>query len=446
MSAVMSAADVRRSRVRLLIVTMLFLVTTVNYADRATLSIAGPALSKELHLDPVAMGYIFSAFGWSYVIAQVPGGWLLDRYGSRLVYAFSIIVWSVFTLMQGWIGFFSGATAVAVLFALRLLVGFAEAPSFPANARIVAAWFPDNERGTASAFFNSGQYFATVIFAPLMGWIAHDYGWRYVFFVMGALGVGMGLIWLKTIYGPKEHPGVNEAEFGYIKDGGALVDLDAPKDERAAESGPKWGHIRQLLSNRMMLGVYLGQYCINTLTYFFLTWFPVYLVKQRGLSILQAGFVATLPALCGFIGGVLGGIISDAILRRTGSLTMARKIPIVGGMLLSMSIIACNYVDGQALVVGFMALAFFGKGIGALGWAVVSDTSPKEAGGVSGGLFNTFGNLSSITTPIVIGYILAATGSFNGALVFVGLNALVAAFAYLVIVGKIERVTLKRSS
>ena len=133
----------------------------------------------------------------------------------------------------------------------------------------------------------------------------------------------------------------------------------------------------------MMLGVYLGQYCINALTYFFLTWFPVYLVKERGLSILQAGFVATLPALCGFFGGVLGGVISDYILRKTGSLTLARKIPIVGGMLLSMAIIACNYVDGQALVVGFMALAFFGKGIGALGWAVVSDTSPKQIGGVS---------------------------------------------------------------
>src|ERR1700761_1356857 len=443
MSAVVSVVEAKRSRVRLFIVTMLFLVTTVNYADRATLSIAGAALSKEMHLDPIAMGYIFSAFGWSYVVAQVPGGWLLHRFGSRWVYAFSIMIWSLFTFMQGWIGFFSGFTAIAVLFALRLMVGFAEAPSFPANARIVAAWFPGNERGTASAFFNSGQYFATVMFAPLMGWIAHDYGWRYVFFTMGGLGVIMGLVWVKTVYGPKEHPSITEAEFDYIRDGGALVDLDAPKDERAPDSGPKWDHIRQLLSNRMMLGVYLGQYCINTLTYFFLTWFPVYLVKERGLSILQAGFVATLPALCGFIGGVLGGVISDYILRKSGSLTMARKIPIVGGMLLSMSIIGCNYVDGQALVVGFMALAFFGKGIGALGWAVVSDTSPKEAGGVSGGLFNTFGNLSSITTPIIIGYILAATGSFAGALVFVGANALVAAFAYLVIVGKIERVKLR---
>jgi len=444
MSAIVSTAELRRSRVRLFIVTMLFLVTTVNYADRATLSIAGPALSKELHLDPVAMGYVFSAFGWSYVIAQVPGGWLLDRFGSRWVYACSIVIWSIFTMMQGWIGFFSGGAAITALFALRFLVGFAEAPSFPANARIVAAWFPSNERGTASAFFNSGQYFATVIFAPLMGWIAHEFGWRHVFTVMGALGIIMGLIWIRTMYGPKEHPGINEAELDYIRDGGALVDMDGAKDAKAA-GGPTWSHIGQLLSNRMMLGVYIGQYCINTLTYFFLTWFPVYLVKERGLSILQAGFVATLPALCGFIGGVLGGFISDAILRKTGSLTLARKIPIVGGMLLSMAIIGCNYVDGQALVVGLMALAFFGKGIGALGWAVVSDTSPKEAGGVSGGLFNTFGNLSSITTPIVIGYILSATGSFNGALVFVGLNALVAACAYLLIVGKIQRVQLRTS-
>ena len=227
MSAIVSATDARRSRVRLLIVTMLFLVTCVNYADRATLSIALPALSKELKLDPVAMGYVLSAFGWSYVMAQVPGGWLLDRFGSKWVYALSITTWSIFTVMQGWVGFLTGGAAVFALFALRFLVGLAEAPSFPANARIVAAWFPGNERGTASAFFNSGQYFATVLFSPLMGWIAHEYGWRNMFYVMGALGIIVGIVWIKTIYGPKDHPAINEAEFDYIKDGGALVDMDA---------------------------------------------------------------------------------------------------------------------------------------------------------------------------------------------------------------------------
>jgi ACS family glucarate transporter-like MFS transporter len=114
-------------------------------------------------------------------------------------------------------------------------------------------------------------------------------------------------------------------------------------------------------------------------------------------------------------------------------------------MLMSMSIVLCNYVNGQALIIGLMAFAFFGKGIGALGWAVVSDTSPKEMAGVSGALFNTFGNLSSITTPIIIGYILAATGSFYNALIFVGLNALAAVISYLFVVGKIERVQLNAS-
>jgi ACS family glucarate transporter-like MFS transporter len=435
-----AASETKRTRVRFFIVLMLFLVTTVNYADRATLSIAGPALSKELGLDAVAMGYVFSAFGWSYVAAQIPGGWLLDRYGSKLVYAFSIITWSLFTLMQGWVGFFTGFSAIALLFALRFLVGIAEAPSFPGNARIVASWFPSSERGTASAFFNSAQYFATVIFAPLMGWITHEFGWRYVFIVMGVIGIVMGIVWLKTMYGPKDHPSINQAELDYIRAGGALVDTET---KAPGDSGPKGRYIRELLTNRMMLGVYLGQYCINTLTYFFLTWFPVYLVKEKGLSILKAGFVATLPALAGFIGGVLGGIISDAILRRTGSVTLARKIPIIGGMMLSMSIIACNYVQDSTMVIGFMALAFFGKGVGALGWAVVSDTSPREAGGVSGGLFNTFGNLAAITTPIIIGYLVQSSGSFNSALVFIGANALVAAFAYLVLVGKIERVQFK---
>ena len=158
------------------------------------------------------MGFIFSAFGWSYVIAQLPGGWLLDRYGSRIVYAFSIFFWSLFTLLQGGIGFFGGAAAFALLFGLRFLVGAAEAPSFPANSRIVSAWFPAAERGTASAIFNAAQYAATVVFAPLMGWLVHAFGWQSVFAVMGVLGFAFVLVWNRTMYDPKDHPNVNRAE------------------------------------------------------------------------------------------------------------------------------------------------------------------------------------------------------------------------------------------
>ena len=199
----------------------------------------------------------------------------------------------------------------------------------------------------------------------------------------------------------------------------------------------------ELVRNRMMLGIYLGQLCINAITYFFITWFPVYLVQQRGMSILNAGIVASVPAVCGFAGGVLGGVWSDRLLKTGRSLTVARKTPIVVGMLLSMSMILCNYVDAQWLVVVIMALSFFGKGIGALGWAVISDTAPRQIAGLSGGLFNMFGNISSITTPIVIGTIIQGTGSFNGALVFIGANAAVAILSYLAVVGEIKRLELR---
>lgn len=442
MTAATASRDAR-GNVRFLILGLIFFLTVISYADRAVISIAGPSLSDELGLSPVAVGYIFSAFGWSYVIGQLPGGWILDRFGSKWVYAASITLWSAFTALQGAVGFLAGGAAVALLFTLRFLVGLAEAPSFPANARVVAAWFPTTERGFASSAFNSAQYFATVLFAPFMAWIVHDYGWRNAFWIMGAIGFGAALIWINAIHAPRRHPWVREGEIDYLVEGGALVDMDdAPPAGRGA-AGPSWAAIGQLLSNRMLIGIYLAQYCITTLTYFFLTWFPVYLVKERGLSILQAGFAATLPALCGFLGSILGGLLSDRILQRTGSLTLARKIPIVAGLLLSTTIIACNYVDAPAAVISFMTLAFFGKGIGSLGWAVVADTSPKEIPGLNAGVFNTFGNIAGITTPIVIGYIVEGSGSFVGALVFVAINAVLALASYLFVVGKIRRVVLR---
>jgi ACS family glucarate transporter-like MFS transporter len=432
-----------RSAVRWGILAMLFFVTTINYADRATIAIAAPDIKKFLGLSSVEMGFVFSAFAWSYVLAQLPGGWLLDRFGSKITYFFSIFLWSLFTMMQGAVGFFAGGAAVMVFFCLRLIVGAAEAPSFPGNSRIASAWFPTVERGKAAAIFNSAQYFATVLFAPLMGWLVHSYGWQSVFYVMGAIGIITSFIWLKVVYGPKDHPRINAAELAYIEEGGALVDLESKQTTVKAQQMDTWHVIKQLLSNRMLLGVYIGQYCINALTYFFLTWFPVYLVQERHMTILKAGFVAAMPAVCGFIGGVLGGIISDKMIKRGYSLTVARKAPIVGGMLLSMTMIVCNYVEQDWVVVFVMSLAFFGKGVGALGWAVVADTSPKEAGGLSGALFNTFGNTAGITTPIVIGFILDKTNSFAGALVFIGANALVAVLSYLFIVGQIKRVEFK---
>ena len=430
-----------KNHVRYFIVFMLFFVSSINYGDRATLSMAKSGLCADLGLNSTWFGWLLTAWGWSYVIAQLPAGWLLDRFGSKRVYGAAFFLWSFFIFLMGFAGVLRGRVAFAVLFALLFLAGFSFAPAFPGNGRFVAAWFPTKERGTASSIFNASQYFSLVLFAPLMGWIMGKLGWHYVFWVMGGLGLLLTPVWFKMVYSPKEHPRVTTAELEYIERGGGLVNMDLGA-RAGARFNVKWSHVQQLLANRMLLGVYLGQFCITTLTYFFIQWFPDYL-KHRGMSIVQVGFVAVLPALCGCLGGILGGVSSDFMLRRGSSLTFARKLPIVAGMLLSCVMIACNYIHANWLVVLIMCVAFFGKGIGALGWTVVSDTSPKEITGLSGGIFNIFGNTAAITTGSIIGYLYDRTGSYAAALIYVGANALGAIFCYLVIVGEIKRVELK---
>ena len=443
--SVQNNAEVKQSvPTRYLILLIIFIVTAINYADRATLSIAGTEVAKELQLDSVSMGYIFSAFGWAYLLMQIPGGWLLDRFGSKKVYTYSLFFWSLFTFMQGFVDIFPIAWAGISMFIMRFMLGFSEAPSFPANARIVAAWFPAKERGTASAIFNSAQYFSLALFSPLLGYLTFAWGWEHVFTVMGGMGFVLTAVWVKYMHNPTDHPRMSRTELDYISANGAVVDMDHKKADDGSQKGPKIDYIKQLLSNRMMLGIFFGQYFLNTITWFFLTWFPIYLVQEKGMSILKVGFVASIPALCGFGGGVLGGLFSDYLIKRGYSLTVARKLPIVLGMLLASSIILCNYTDNTVLVIALMALAFFGKGFGALGWPVISDVAPKEIVGLCGGVFNVFGNVASIVTPLAIGYMVKELHSFNGALIFVGCSALMMMVCYLFVVGDIKRMELKK--
>jgi len=433
--------DTRNSHVRFWIIAVLFIISTINYASRATLGIAGKPLAGEFHLDPVQLGYLFSAFGWAYVIGQIPGGALLDRYGSRPVYIWSITLWSVFTVLQAFVSYFAFLPVMISLFVLRFALGVAECPGFPANARIVANWFPSPERGTASAIFNASQYFSVVAFTPLMGWLGQYYGWRSIFLVMGAVGLVGAAIFAAIVHSPSRHKAISRREYDYIEKNGALVNLDKP----AAGAQPiRWSLVGQLLTNRMQLGIYIAQYCINALTYFYSTWFAIYLQEARHMSLAKASLAAAGPAIAGFAGGVLGGMFSDLLLRKGVSLSNARKIPILSGLVISCAIILCNYTDSQGMILLFMSMAFFGKGVAALGWAVVSDTAPREATGLAGSVFNMCGNLSTIATPIAIGYILKGThNNWDLALVFLFAHSIVAMIGYGVIAGELKRVVLK---
>ena len=434
--------DTGQTRVRYLIVSILFAVSGFSYGDRVALSIAGAAMAKDIQMDPLKMGYLFSGFSWAYVLGQLPSGGLLDRFGSKRIYGISILLWSICALLTGFAGYLAASAAFSVFFLLRLISGFAQAPVFPGNGRIVASWFPTRERGRASAIFNSSQYFALMIFAPIFGWIIHLAGWKSCFWFMGGLGFLFTIIWFRNIYAVKDHPRISRAEIDFIGQGGGLVSADGGSKTEARSNPLTCAAVKMLLSHRMLVGIYLGQYCITTLTWFFLTWFPIYLAQARHMSILKVGFASALPALCGGFGGILGGVVSDRLLHGGRSLSFARKAPIMAGMALSVTMIGCNYAHAQSLMLLLMSISFFGKGFGALGWTVISDTSPKGMVGLNGALFNLIGNVAGITTPIIIGYLVQKTGSFDDVLIFVGVTALFAIVSYGPIVGEIKRLDL----
>ncbi len=428
--------------VRYLVLSALFLASAVNYADRAALGLVGPAVSSALDLTPVAMGYVLSASAISYFLAQVPGGMLLDRFGSRWVYTGAIALWSLFTMAQGWIGLLSAGAAVVVLLLVRLGFGLATAPGVPANARITASWFPASERGVATAIFNSSQYFALIAFAPLIGWVAHSLSWHWAFYGMGALGLAVAAIFPFVVRSPLRHPLIRPEELEYVQSRGALVNIETQHGARAFTLR----NLKQVAFHRQLLGLYLFQYCLIVVATFFTTWFPIYLVQQKGFSLAQAAAATALSAFFGLAGNIAGGLMSDALLRRTGSLTFARKLPVIIGLLMAMLMLVCDFVNARDAVVIVMSIAFFGRGLAAMGWTMVSDVSPRELMGVTGGVFNMVSNLAAVVTPIAMGYIAAIFQSFDWAIVFVAVHCVIGIFVLAAMMGRIERIDLQPMS
>src|SRR3954462_1826969 len=306
-----------RTRVRWLMAVMAFLATTINYVDRANLGGAAPFIQRELHLSGTQTGWILGAFFWTSAAFQLPSGWVVDRLGVRLVYAVAVIWWSLFT----------GATAVArgftSLLGFRLLLGAGEAPAYPCNAKVVADWFPRQERAFATSIFDSGARVGTALSLPLVTAIIGALGWRASFVLTGLLGFAWAVVWLKVYRVPRQHPWASPDEVAYIEAGQTTTVLAVPLP---------WRH---LFRYRAVWGMMLGFFCLNFVVYFFITWFPTYLVRARGFTLLKLGFYGMIPALAAVLGGYLGGLVSDRLTRGGMSLTWARKLPIVGGMLLS---------------------------------------------------------------------------------------------------------------
>ena len=320
-------------RARFGILALIATGTMINYLDRTVLGIAAPRMTRELNFTPEAMGIVFSAFSWSYAAAQIPGGWFLDRFGSRLTYFLAVTSWSLFTLLHGL------TRSLPSLLASRLGLGVSEAPCFPVNSRVVATWFPEQERARATAVYTVGEYLGLACFGPLLFWIAERFGWQALFFAVGAVGLAFGFVWWRFYHEPVER-----------------AKAPMPSSGRSAMSRADIG---RLLRCRQVWGASLGQFGGNSTLVFFLTWFPTYLATEQHMPWIRAGFFSILPFLAAACGVMFGGWLSDALLTRTGSRNLARKLPIIAGLLGATTIVLANYAANNGTVIGVLSVAFF---------------------------------------------------------------------------------------
>jgi ACS family D-galactonate transporter-like MFS transporter len=301
---------------------------------------------------------------------------------------------------------------------------------------VVATWFPQQERARATGTYTVGEYVGLAFLSPVLFALMGAFGWRALFFAVGGAGILFGFVWWRFYHEPHAHPRANAAELAYIEAGGGLARRTGPR------AGFSWATAGRLLRKRQLAGICIGQFAGNSTLVFFLTWFPTYLATERHMAWLKIGFFAVLPFIAASVGVMFGGILSDWLLRRGRSANVARKLPIIAGLLLASTIVLANYVDSNEAVIAILSVAFFAQGMAALGWTLVSDIAPEGLLGVTGGIFNLAANLAGIVTPLVVGFIVAATGSFVGALVFIGAIALVGALSYIFVVGDIERIVL----
>ncbi|HEJ9096044.1 MFS transporter [Serratia odorifera] len=420
-----------KTKRRYLTLLMIFVTVVICYVDRANLAVASAHIQEEFGISKAQMGYIFSAFAWTYTLCQIPGGWFLDRVGSRLTYFIAIMGWSIATLLQGF------ANGLSALIGLRAITGLFEAPAFPTNNRIVTSWFPEQERASAVGFYTSGQFVGLAFLTPLLIWVQEVLSWHWVFIITGGVGIVWALVWHLVYQPPRNSKGVNRAELEYIQAGGGMVDGDVASEKKARVTltAADW----KLVFHRKLLGVYLGQFAITSTLWFFLTWFPNYLTQEKHIAALTAGFMTTVPFLAAFFGVLLSGFVADRLLRSGKSIGFARKTPIICGLLLSTCIMGANYTNDPLWIMVLMALAFFGNGFASITWSLVSSLAPVRLIGLTGGVFNFVGGLGGITVPLVVGY-LAQDYGFAPSLIYISVVALIGALSYLLLVGDVKRV------
>lgn len=385
-------------RRRYFIYFLIFLMCTINYADRSALSVGIPKISAEFHLSSVDQGWLLSSYLWTYVLCLVPSALAVDKWGSKRMATFSVACWSLATMMTGMVWNF-GSLIVA-----RLLLGVTELPCFPIGHRAIREWAPASERGLASTVFTSGILAGIAFGALLSGWLISLLGWRICFLIFGAMGFVWLAVWMVVFKDPSQVRWLHQSEREKVLSSRAFD--KSPKDERIS--------IRVLLSQKSMWELIIAQVCGNYTNVFFLTWLPSYLSRTRHISILHSGVDTALCYAVACVGTILLGWVSDRVLLRFGSPFGGRRYIVAILLLGSAAMAFAPELNSQSALLFLLTFSLICMQSSlANNQALASDLlRDGQAIGTTIGLLFVFANAIAIAAPVATGFIVQSTGSF----------------------------------
>ena len=398
---------------------LLLVAGVVNYVDRATLAIANPLIRRDLGLSIADMGYLLSAFLWSYAFAQLPTGALVDRLGPRLLLSLGLSLWSGAQFLGGLVASFGQ------FFGARVLLGIGEAPQFPAAARVVRDWFHPRDRGLATGVFNCASSLGTAIAAPVLTLLMLAFGWRWMFMIMGLAGLLVAAAWYRIYRNP--------AEIALTADEQAYRQAGDPPGQRDKVTLREWKLLFRFRTTWGMIAGYFG--CIY-LTWIYTAWLPGYLEIQRHMTVKGAGLLSFIPFAWGVVGGVSGGWFADVLVRRGVSPINSRKYPAAVALLgTALCTLLAAYTSSNVLAIAFISASLFLVYVtSTCAWALSSVAAPANCTASIGAMQNFGGYLGGALAPTVTGLIVQATGSFVLALVTGSVLGTLAALSYLFIV------------
>ena len=392
-------------------------ITFVMSLDRTAMTIAAPTIQHEYGFSLVSMGWILTAFTWTYALLQVPAGWLAERIGPRRALYWANVLWSALTAATP-LGF-----SVPSFILIRALLGAGQSADWPASILALKRWFPKSERSGGNSILLGGLYLGPIAAAPITTWVIIGFGWRASFYAFGVLGILLGAFWwLFFRDDPATHPRMTPAEAQYIAAG-------RDEDPRGVP-----GSFRRCLGAPQFWAIGLQYFCLVLIQSFYTTWLPTYLVTERHFSLREMGFGASLPWVALFAMVFVTGRVSDGIMRRTGSVWQARvPLAMAGFVVSALALILASRTANIPLMMTLLCVS-----LGAIGltqvpiWSSCQDLGRGSTGLVSGWT-NFWGNSAGVVGPLLMAYLVGWTGTWAGALLGIALAGLCGALLWLIV-------------